>query len=113
MFAAKIKALAAVGYSANEHGFVRTKIVARILLRQLVVHVAVDGNEGEYGGCEVADHAAVLVGDVEGHGEGLQVDFRRHDGRFETEKNAAVETVRCLREDEEVPIACVAQRRAD
>ena len=87
----------------------RPEVVAGIGLRQLRVNVALNRNQVEYGRAELCDGAAGLVGYVARHGQRLQIDLRRHDGRAETQKHAVLQVGNCLGKDQEVAIAGGAQ----
>ena len=74
--------------------------------------IAVDGHQVEHRRGEVADLAALLMRHVARHGQRLQINFGRHDGRAETEQHAAFQALDGAREDQKIAIAGRAEGRA-
>ena len=60
----------------------------------------------------MGDLAALSAGDVANHRERLEIDFRTHDRGTEVEHHAPFEPFHRFGEDQEVSVACFAQRSA-
>src|SRR6185295_11416855 len=73
--AADVEALAAVGDGAGEDRLPRSVVIARVALRGLGASVAVDRDQVEDRGREAANVTALLVCDIAGHRQRLQVDL--------------------------------------
>src|SRR5438105_3396289 len=86
MIALDIKTLAAIRHRPDKNSFPRPIVIARIGLRSFVASVALQGDEVKDRRGELADIAVLLMGDVAGHGQGLQVDLRGHDRRAEIQQ---------------------------
>src|SRR5262249_7660211 len=102
MVTGHVVALSAVSHRADKDRLPRPIVVARITLRRLLASVPYKRHEVEDARREVTDDPAVLMGDVAGHCQSLEVDLRSHDGRAEIEQDAALQLCHRLREDQEV-----------
>ena len=91
MVALDIIAFAAVAHGANEDGFEGAIVVAGVGFGSFGVEVVAEGDEVEDCCGKFGDVAAFLAGDIAGHGEGFEIDFRSHDGRADVEEDAAFE----------------------
>ena len=91
MVALDIIAFAAVAHGANEDGFEGAIVVAGVGFGSFGVEVVAEGDEVEDCRGESGDAAIFLAGDIAGHGEGFEIDFRSHDGRADVEEDAAFE----------------------
>jgi len=90
MLALHVMAAAAVGDSADEDRFPRAVVVLWVALRFLSRRVSFEFEQIEHGGQEVGDFASLLMGDVAGHRQGLQIDLGPHHGCAETEEHASL-----------------------
>src|SRR5262245_8007769 len=80
MIATDIKALAAIGYGADENRLPGAIVVLRVVLGGFGLPRTVDLNQVECRGGEIGDSAAFLVGHIASHREGLEIDFWPHHG---------------------------------
>ena len=71
MIALNVKAFSPVGDGTNQDGLPGPIVIARIAFGSLLAGVAFEGNEVENGGGEMANGAALLMGDIAGHGQRL------------------------------------------
>jgi len=104
MVALHVHARAAVGHGPHQHRLVWPEVVAGIVSGGLGPGVVAEGGQVEHGGEEVLDDLAALMGDVSGHGEGLQVDLGAHHRRADVQERAFLQARDALGEDQEVAV---------
>ena len=105
MVALDVVALAAVGHRPHEHRLIGAEVVAGVALGGFAGQLVAEAGMSKTAVVKWRIVAAVLVGDVAGHGQGLQVDLRAHHRRADVQQHAAFEPVDVLGEDEEIGVA--------
>src|SRR6516164_1567936 len=63
---------AAVGHGADQNGFPGAVVVTRVGLGRLFVDIPFQRHKVEHAGGEMTDDAALLEGDISGHGQRFQ-----------------------------------------
>ena len=109
MIALDIETLAAIRHRPDENGFPRPIVIARIGLGGLVASVALQRHEIKDGRGELADVAILLMRDVAGHSQGLQVDLRPHHRRTKIQQHTAFQPGDRLSENQKIMVAASSQ----
>ncbi len=98
--------LPAVGGGTGEDRFPGAVVVERVIFaRRAVAPVCWQRDHVEDGRGEVAEFFPLLMGDVEGHREGFEVDLGAGDCRADVEIHAAFQLRHTVGENQEVGIA--------